>query len=118
MRLLLDANVHADLIDLLETDGHDVASVARLIQSSADDETVLALAVAEDRILITHDRDFGDLIFRHGRPHRGVLYLRLGSTVPDHLHSRIVHALVSNSFREGEFLVVTDTAVRRARNTP
>ena len=41
------------------------------------DESVLSKSVAENRILITNDKDFGELIFREGKDHCGVVLLRL-----------------------------------------
>ncbi len=39
------------------------------------DEALLAWAAAEDRILITNDKDFGELVFRDSRPHAGLIRL-------------------------------------------
>lgn len=43
------------------------------------DEDILAFAVRDDRIVITNDKDFGELVFRDRRPHRGVILLRLAN---------------------------------------
>jgi predicted nuclease of predicted toxin-antitoxin system len=42
-----------------------------------DDDEILQKAVADNRILITNDKDFGEMIFREGKAHRGVILLRL-----------------------------------------
>ena len=44
----------------------------------ADDDSILQRAYAENRILITNDKDFGELIYRGKKLHRGVILLRLG----------------------------------------
>ena len=41
------------------------------------DPDILALAVSEGRLLVTMDKDFGDLVYRSGKLHAGVLLLRL-----------------------------------------
>ena len=56
--------------------GHDVVAVAETIPQS-DDRSILDQAVAEGRILITNDKDFGELVFRWGKGHHGVILLRL-----------------------------------------
>lgn len=43
----------------------------------ASDEIVLEKAVAEGRVLITNDKDFGEMVFRDRRAHRGIVLLRL-----------------------------------------
>lgn len=48
----------------------------------AEDEEILERAEQEDRILITNDKDFGELIFRYGKPSSGVIFLRLRIDFP------------------------------------
>ena len=52
----------------LRSQGHDVFSVYDDAQG-ADDESILRLACSEDRIVITCDKDFGELVFRDELPH-------------------------------------------------
>jgi predicted nuclease of predicted toxin-antitoxin system len=77
------------------------------------DTDVLALAVQANRILITDDRDFGELVFRQLKPHTGVIYLRLG---PDAdlqlLRERLGYVLDHYSDQLDQFLVVTRRHVR------
>jgi len=47
------------------------------VMPQADDEQILERAVSQDRILVTNDKDFGEMIYRGGRAHQGVLLLRL-----------------------------------------
>lgn len=47
-----------------------------------DDLSILQWAVAEDRIVVTCDKDFGELVFHRGEPHRGVILLRLEDQTP------------------------------------
>lgn len=55
---------------------HDVLSIYEEARG-LDDDGVLQKAVADDRILITNDKDFGEMIFRERKPHKGVILLRL-----------------------------------------
>ena len=71
MKFLLDANVEFRLATFLTSLGHDVKTIAHDFPASLTDHEVLALAVKEQRILLTNDRDYGELIFRQHLPHRG-----------------------------------------------
>ena len=76
MRLLADESVDGPVVARLRTDGHEVAWIAEDAAGSPDD-AVLARAYLEGIILISADKDFGELVYRHRRPHAGVLLLRL-----------------------------------------
>ena len=77
MRFLLDENVDLPLGDYLSAAGHDVTAVAVDYTRSIEDHEVLAIARAEGRILITNDKDFGELIYRQQLKHTGVILFRL-----------------------------------------
>ena len=69
MRFLLDVCVSSrSLTAFLQTLGHDVVS-AITIDPRASDEQLLEYALSEDRVLITEDKDFGELLFVYHRPH-------------------------------------------------
>lgn len=63
MKFLVDESADARLIVRLRALGHDVTSVARDHRRGLPDHHVLSIAHAEGRILITDDRDFGELVF-------------------------------------------------------
>ena len=76
MNFLLDANVGRTIATALTAAGHDVLRVA-LVAPSASDADVLSLAVAANRILVTSDRDFGELVFGKGAvPPLAIIYIR------------------------------------------
>src|SRR5439155_9442899 len=77
MRFLLDESAELRIAAFLKQAGHDVTSIAEDHPRSIQDHEVLAIANAEQRILITNDRDFGELVFRQQLPHAGVIYFRL-----------------------------------------
>jgi predicted nuclease of predicted toxin-antitoxin system len=82
MKFLLDQSTDARLLPLLHHLGHDVKRIGSHYPPGLSDEAVLSLAKQKNRILITDDRDFGELIFRLARPHAGVIFLRLGTYAP------------------------------------
>ena len=76
MLFLADENLHAGLVRWLRSRGHDVSYAAET-RAGEPDEIVLRRARAEGRILITDDKDFGELVVRKGLGASGVLLLRL-----------------------------------------
>ncbi len=76
MRILADENVGWSIVRWLRAQRVDTAWVPEA-EAGAADEEVLAWAYREDRVLLTFDRDYGELVFRRGLPCRGVLLLRL-----------------------------------------
>lgn len=62
MRFFADENLERPIIAGLREQGHDVATVPTEDKGSPD-PTVLALASTEDRVLITNDKDFAELVF-------------------------------------------------------
>ena len=63
MRFLLDQSSDARLIPHLRSLGHEATRIARDYPAGLPDSEVLAVAHREERILITDDRDFGELVF-------------------------------------------------------
>ena len=72
MKFLIDESVEKPIVDWLRDQKYDVMYVAES-SSGITDEEVIKLANCESRILITNDKDFGELIFRQGRITQGIL---------------------------------------------
>jgi predicted nuclease of predicted toxin-antitoxin system len=76
MKFVADENFSARIITRLRVEGHEVISVA-LTTPSAPDSSILDTAFAEQAIVITEDKDFGELVYRDRKPHCGVILVRL-----------------------------------------
>src|SRR4051812_13965693 len=76
MNLLADESVDRQVVERLRQEGHDTLYVAELSPSITDDE-VLQQANSQVALPLTADKDFGELVFRQGRVHAGVVLLRL-----------------------------------------
>ncbi len=74
MKLLLDTCVWGGAKAELQANGHDVVWTGDLPVDPGDEE-ILAQAHREIRILITLDKDFGELAIVHGKPHSGIVRL-------------------------------------------
>jgi len=113
MKFLLDQNVEGRILAFLSGQGHDAKRVGIDYPPGLPDEEVLKIAHGEQRILITNDRDFGELVFRQKLPHAGVIYLRfpLDSTAEQKIAS-LATLLSSHSADLGKFLVASPRGVR------
>jgi predicted nuclease of predicted toxin-antitoxin system len=109
-RFLIDECTGRRLAILLKNAGYDVVFVGDW-KPSATDEEVLRKAEEEDRILITDDKDFGELIFRLGKPSKGVILLRTSTTDPVRRFQLLEKILKFTDVKE-KFVVVKDDAVR------
>lgn len=115
MRLIVDECTGPSVARWLREQGHDVVYVGDTANGMKDAE-IIARAASDKRILITNDRDFGDLIFQSHLPHAGVLLLRLRNERPS---SKI--AVLDRILRgygdslAGNFVVATEHLVRLAR---
>lgn len=76
MRWLVDECVDAALVAQLRDAGHDVVYTAD-VEPSASDVEVITHARAEGRLLLTEDKDFGELVFRQAMEVPGVVLLRI-----------------------------------------
>ncbi len=83
MRFLLDEGLPYRLAAHLHALGHDVTAVGHDYPFSLADRAILDIATVERRIILTNDKDFGDLIFRDQLRHDGVILFRLGYVTLD-----------------------------------
>ena len=112
MLILADENVPGPVIRALRQRGHDVLSVREVIRG-ADDRSILDRAQREGRLVMTFDKDFGELAFRSGlSSHCGVILFRLTGANPETDNARVVASFGSRNDWEGNFSVVTDNLIR------
>jgi predicted nuclease of predicted toxin-antitoxin system len=62
-RFLANENVPGEVVEAVRKAGHDLAWIAEL-SPGAEDDTVLATSLAEKRVLVSFDKDFGEMAFR------------------------------------------------------
>lgn len=112
MNLLADENIDKPVVDALRANGYDVGYVAEMEPGISDDR-VLELANREGVLLLTADRDFGELVFHLRRASSGVVLIRLAGLSPKR-KAEIVIAHFAHHFQElmGKFSVITSTGIR------
>jgi predicted nuclease of predicted toxin-antitoxin system len=79
-------------VHALRAEGHDVTSVIEIF-AGADDEVVLEVAGQEDRIFVTEDRDFGQLVYSGAGRNAGVILLRFPSGARERLPAAVVELI-------------------------
>jgi len=112
MKLLADANVETAIVEWLRSRGHDVLWAAQLSSSIPDDD-LLNRASTEERVVLTHDRDFGDLVFRRGLSHSGIVLMRFRAPLQtERLALFQTHWPLIENRASGQFIVVSDKRIR------
>ena len=81
MKFLIDESSGRKLFLFLKEKGFDVKFVAEIIPRVSDKE-VLEFSEKENRILVTNDKDFGELIYKQKFPHKGVILFRMRNIEP------------------------------------
>ena len=112
MRLLADENFPFDAGEALRKIGHDVVWI-RTKAPGAGDQEVLERAKSESRILITFDKDFGELAFRSRLPAPcGIVLFRIRIRSAVHVANLAVKVFESRSDWPGNFAVIEDNRIR------
>jgi predicted nuclease of predicted toxin-antitoxin system len=114
-KLLADENIPAKAIEALRDAGCDLLSI-RETAAGVSDEEVLRIAVAQGRILVTFDRDYGELIFREGRePPPSIIYFRVFPAGPGDVSDAVLSLLADSNTIDGAMVIVSSQGIRRRR---
>lgn len=115
MRFLVDECAGPRVAEWLRQEGHDVFSVYEQARG-ADDVELIQRAYAENRIIVTADKDFGDMVYREHYPHHGVILMRLEN---DRAYAKIdaLRRLLESYSDQlpDQFVVLTESRVRFGR---
>lgn len=112
MRICANENLPEACVLRLRQDGHDVLWIREAAPGSPDTD-VLARAHAAGRLLITFDKDFGELVFRHGaKASHGVVLFRIAQPSAVTVASRVAAVPASRDDWSGHFSVVEEFAIR------
>lgn len=112
MRLILNENISTSVAQSLRALGHDVLAVKESMRGESD-ARILARAQAESRLVVTQDKDFGELAFRIGLPADcGIVLFRLSGSDPLADNQRMVEVINSRTDWAGHFAVADDSRIR------
>lgn len=112
MKWVVDENVDRQVVEHLRALGHEVKYIAE-VDPASEDTDILDAAWRADSILVTGDKDFGELVYRQKKVSAGIVLLRLHGMVPDD-KARLVVDVVKNHATELQyaFTVVTKDSIR------
>ena len=112
MRFLADENFPGEAAVVLRATGHDVSWIGSVAPGSSDKE-VLALAASEHRILLTFDKDFGELAKDSLLPSTcGVVLLRIPTPSPQRVGRLVADLILARTDWVGHFSVIEPGRVR------
>jgi len=112
LSLLADENIDQRLVSSLRLAGISVCSVAELSPGITDEE-VISLSGDLDAIILTDDKDFGEIMFRKQKSCRGIILLRLTGVDYSQKANLTIQALSKfGSGMIGKFVVITPERVR------
>ncbi|OUL25161.1 DUF5615 family PIN-like protein [Nostoc sp. 106C] len=112
MRFLANENFPRDAVEALRQQGHDVVWIRTDAPGIADPE-VLNRAQTDDRILLTFDKDFGELAFRSQLPATsGIILFRIKAPSGAVVAQKVATAIASRNDWAGHFSVIEDDRIR------
>ena len=115
MKLLANENIPKASIDFLRQNSLDVNSVAESNPGISDDQ-VIELAKIEERTILTHDNDYGELIFKYGfRPPMGVILFKLTVFQPEDPAKLLLSLISDNISFANRLTVVNEKSLRQRK---
>lgn len=112
MRVLANENFPREAVEALRSQGHDVAWI-REDAPGCTDRQVMERARAEARLIVTFDKDFGELAFRGGlQSPCGVVLFRIALRTPAHVARVAATTLTTRDDWHGHFAVIEDSRIR------
>ena len=112
MRILADENIPGAAVRRLRDGGHDVLWIRESFPGIADSK-IMALALDEQRIIITFDKDFGELaVTGQGQNPPGIILLRISKQTPSSTANAVGEILGSREDWSGHLTVIDDTHIR------
>jgi predicted nuclease of predicted toxin-antitoxin system len=111
-KFLANENVPGEVVEAARLAGHDLAWIAES-SPGVDDDAVLAAALAEGRVLITFDKDFGEMAFRQGKLATcGIILFRPHVRSPADVAQFLLGVLAQAVTWEGNFSVAQEGKLR------
>jgi predicted nuclease of predicted toxin-antitoxin system len=112
MRFLADENFPGGAVTALQARGHDIVWVRTAAPGSID-EDVLAWATREDRVLLTFDKDFGELAWRVELPaSSGVILFRIPMPSAPQIGATLAARIEARTDWAGHFTVIEPERIR------
>jgi predicted nuclease of predicted toxin-antitoxin system len=118
VNFIADENIDSIIVEVLRSNGHQVRYIAEF-DRGVDDDQVFQSANSSDEILITSDKDFGEIVYRQKRTTSGVVLIRLSGLIPETKANTVLTVVQEHGEElQGNFTVITPGVVRIRRSIP
>jgi len=112
MKFIADENILLKVVKRLRDEGLNITSIAE-IQIGMDDEEIAKLSEKERAIIITFDKDFGEIIFKRLIKPYGVILLRIPPKSVDYIFNFLKWLLIESKIEfERKLVVVREDKIR------
>jgi len=110
-KLLADENIPKKTVEILKDGNLDITSVAE-VSPGLSDTAVIEHANSEKRVIITFDKDFGELIFREKLKVEGLILLRIPPSSSEYIAERMLHTLSQVIPLENKLVIIREDRIR------
>jgi len=111
MKFLANENIPFTVVKELRKLGYDIIRIDE-IKKGMKDEEVIEVSLKEGRIIITFNKDFGELIIKKKRKVKGIIFLRIAPESIDFIKEKVIAVIEKFTEIEGKFLIVQKDKVR------
>jgi len=95
MKFLTDENIAVSVMRDIRNEGFDVKDIKEERLHSSSDRKIMQIAFEEDRIIITHDKNFSNVIYNENARHKGIIFIRCKNQSPQNVSNILIGALKS-----------------------
>lgn len=113
-QLIADENIPLEAVDLLKKGGIDIVTLPELLRGISD-RSLLVTAKAKNRILVTFDRDFGQLVFKEKLETHGIMLLLFVPKSPQQIAKCIQHVLSTKVTMTNMVVTVREDRIKVTR---
>ena len=114
-RFLTDENINPDVVAYLRANGFDVLDVKEQGWFGENDSELLKIAFEQNRVMITHDSDFGLLAITKNQPFIGIIYIRSGDIQAEKTIDQLEKFIHAKIVLRPQFMIVIQEAKIRIR---
>lgn len=111
MKFIANENIPFEVVQKLKNEGYEVLRVDEIKKGMRDDE-IIQLSIKEEGILMTFDKDFGELVFKKKKQVYGIILLKFTPQNVDYIFGIIKKFLDQKIKIKGHFIVIEKEKVR------
>ncbi len=94
MDFLTDENIATSVVKFLRSKGHDIKDVKENKLFGSDDFKLLEIATKENRVIVTHDKDFANIVRSRDIKHKGIIIIRLFNQTPSNVKDKLENLFI------------------------